>query len=123
MVLRGIPCLTIRFCHLLHVFVSQNRVAFGRLRALRTKSDLRKTTCTVKHRVDIQADQNFRTKMLESKKRTKPDNKANSAQRYSEMIKAYCNRQQVYQQSSVIPNKSESTKKCSQKAFRCGTAI
>ena len=50
------------------------------VRSLRTKSDIR-TTNTVKHHANIQADKNFLSKMLASKKRRNPDKNVYCEQR------------------------------------------
>ena len=43
------------------------------IRILRTKSDARTTTYSVKHQINSEAHEDFRTKVRERKKRTDPD--------------------------------------------------
>ena len=64
MMLKNVPCVNIWFCHqkCFCTYLSTKTHTLL-VQTLRTKSDIRTKIYTLKHRINIQADKNFRTKM------------------------------------------------------------
>ena len=86
MVLHSILChLNFRFCQEKYfcTFLSAKKCTLL-VGTLRTKSEYRTKTCTVKHHMNIEADKNFRATMLESKRTYKIGQKSipNRAKRH-----------------------------------------